>query len=187
VDQLRIGLVGAGPWGRRVHAPGLAGHPRTELAGVWTRRPEAARELVAEHGGEAFGSFEALLDAVDAVAFAVPPQVQGELAPRAAAAGRHLVLDKPLADSLPAAEQVEAAVTTAGVCSTTMLTLRFDPAVRGWPAGLSGGPAGADTVGSAPWLSGALLGGPTRVPAGGPSTAPSWTPGRTSWTCSTPR
>jgi predicted dehydrogenase len=160
VDQLRIGLVGAGPWGRGVHAPGIAGHPRAELAGVWTRRPEPARELVAEHGGEAFGSFEALLDAVDAVAFAVPPQVQGELAPRAAAAGRHLVLDKPLADSLPAAEQVEAAVAAAGVCSTTMLTMRFDPAVRAWLAGLSGGPAGADTVGSARWLSGALLGGP---------------------------
>ncbi|MCW0215072.1 MAG: Gfo/Idh/MocA family oxidoreductase [Pseudonocardia sp.] len=160
MDQLRIGLIGAGPWGRGVHAPGIAGHPRATLAGVWTRRPEPAREIVAEHGGVAFDSVEALLDAVDAVAFAVPPQVQGELALRAAAAGRHLVLDKPLADSLPAAEEVAAAISAAAVCSTTMLTMRFDPAVRAWLAGLPGGSAGPDTVGSARWLSGALLGGP---------------------------
>jgi predicted dehydrogenase len=156
---MRIGLIGAGPWARRVHAPALAAHPEVELAGVWTRRPEPGRELAAAHDTAYVGSFEELLDGVDAVAFAVPPAVQGGLAVRAAEAGRHLILDKPLAESLAAAERAAAAVAAAGVVSTTMFTLRFHPPVREFLAGLSG-PADARTTGSARWLSGALLGGP---------------------------
>ncbi|MBW0106258.1 Gfo/Idh/MocA family protein [Pseudonocardia sp. KRD291] len=156
----RIGLVGAGPWARAVHAPAIAAHPRWELAGAWTRRPEAAREIVDGFGGRAFTRLEDLVDACDAVAFAVPPAVQGELAPRVAAAGRHVVLEKPLAQDLAGARAVADAVSAAGVCSATMLTLRFDPGVRAWLDAIPDGPAGPDTTGSARWLSGGLLGGP---------------------------
>jgi len=159
VERLRIGLVGAGPWARGVHARGLAAHPGVEFAGVWTRRPEPGRALAAEHGTRAYETFDALLAEVDAVAFAVPPQVQGELAARAAKAGRHLILDKPLAESLAAAERAAEAIAAAGVVSTTMFTLRFHPPVEEFLAGFSG-PADASTTGSARWLSGALLGGP---------------------------
>jgi predicted dehydrogenase len=160
VDQLRVGLVGGGPWARAVHAPALAAHPGVELAGVWTRRPEPAREITALHGGTPFASFSDLLAAVDAVAFAVPPAVQGALVPSAAASGKHVILDKPLADTLSAAERAAAAIAEAGVCSTTVFTLRFHPPVRAWLAGLPAGPADADTTATARWLSGALLGGP---------------------------
>jgi predicted dehydrogenase len=142
-----------------VHAPALAAHAGVSFAGVWTRRPEPGRELAAAMGTAAVGTIEELLESVDAVAFAVPPVVQGELAVRAAEAGKHLILDKPLADSLPAAERAAAAIAAAGVASTTMFTLRFHPPVREFLAGISG-PADAATTGSARWLSGALLGGP---------------------------
>jgi predicted dehydrogenase len=160
VDQLRVGLVGGGPWARRVHGPALVAHPGTALAGVWTRRPEAAHALATEFGARAYDGFDDLLDDVDAVAFAVPPQVQGELVPRAATAGRHVICEKPLARTVEGARAVVAAVRGSGVLSSMMLTLRHDPAVREWLAALPPGPAGADTVGSARWLSGALLGGP---------------------------
>lgn len=154
---LRVGLVGGGPWARRVHGPALAAHPGTELTSVWTRRPEVAAELAGALGGHAAGSFDELLDGVDAVAFAVPPQVQGELAVRAAAAGKHLICEKPLAGDLDAARAVSAAA--AGVTSALVLTLRYDPEVADWLATIPGG-AGPDTVGSVRWLSGSLLGGP---------------------------
>lgn len=154
---LRVGLVGGGPWARRVHGPALAAHPGTELTGVWTRRPEPAAELTGMLGGRAAGSFDELLDGVDAVAFAVPPQVQGELAVRAAAAGKHLICEKPLAGDLDAARAVAGAA--AGVTSALVLTLRYDPEVAGWLSGIPGG-AGPDTAGSVRWLSGSLLGGP---------------------------
>lgn len=157
---MRIGLVGAGPWARTVHAPAIAGHPRWSSAGAWARRPEAAAEVAAIAGGPAHASLDDLVAASDAVALAVPPRLQGELIPAIAAAGKHLVLEKPLAADLRVAEQAAAAIDDAGVCSATVLTLRFDPAIRAWLDGIEDGPHGPGTVGTARWLSGALLGGP---------------------------
>ena len=160
MDRLRVGLVGGGPWARTVHGPCLAAHPGTELAAVWTRRPEAAVELTASYGGRAYPDLEILFDAVDAVAFAVPPQVQGRLALFAAAAGKHLICEKPLAGTVEDARAVVAAVQRARVHSTVVLTMRHAPAVQDWLAELPPEPAGPDTLASARWISGSLLGGP---------------------------
>jgi GFO/IDH/MocA oxidoreductase family protein len=160
MDRLRVGLVGGGPWARTVHAPGLAAHSGTELAAVWMRRPEAAAELAVEHGTRSYTDLEVLFDAVDAVAFAVPPQVQGRLALFAAAAGKHLICEKPLAATVEEARAVVDAVAGAGVHSTMVLTMRHAPAVRDWIAGMPPEPPGPDTVASARWISGSLLGGP---------------------------
>ena len=85
--SVRVGLVGAGPWAGIFHAPMLSAHAGTTLAAVWSRRPEAARGLAAAHGATAAASFEDLLDRCEAVAFAVPPDIQAELA-AAGGAGR---------------------------------------------------------------------------------------------------
>jgi predicted dehydrogenase len=160
MDRLRVGLVGGGPWARTVHAPGLAAHTGTELAAVWTRRPEVAAELAVEYGARSYTDLEVLFDAVDAVAFAVPPQLQGRLALFAAAAGKHLICEKPLAGTVEEARAVVDAVERAGVHSTMVLTMRHAPAVRDWLVGMPPAPAGPDTVASARWISGSLLGGP---------------------------
>src|SRR5919112_3037071 len=160
MDRVRVGLVGGGPWARTVHAPGIASHSGTELAAVWTRRPDVAAELAAEFGARSYTDLEVLLDAVDAVAFAVPPQVQGRLALFAAAAGKHLICEKPLAGTVEDARAVVEAVERAGVHSTMVLTMRHAPAVRDWLAEMPQGPAGPDTVAFARWISGSLLGGP---------------------------
>ena len=160
MEPLRVGLVGAGPWARAVHAPGLAAHPRVELAGVWARRSTACADLAAASGTRPYGAVAALIDDVDAVAFAVPPDVQAELATSAARAGRHLILDKPIAGSLAGADELVAAVGEAAVASLVMLTLRFSPETREWLAELaSGRTTGGWSGGTATWLSGALLGG----------------------------
>ncbi|KAA5835934.1 Gfo/Idh/MocA family oxidoreductase [Saccharopolyspora hirsuta] len=156
-EALRVGVIGAGPWAHRVHAPGLAAHRGTRLAAVWARRSEAAEALAEAHGAEAVGSFEELLDSVDAVAFAVPPAVQAELAPRAARAGKHLVLEKPLADDPAGAEAIVEAVTGAGVAALMMLTRRFDPEVQRWLAGLP--ELGTLQGATGRWLAGGLLAG----------------------------
>ncbi|RSN59226.1 dehydrogenase [Amycolatopsis sp. WAC 04182] len=155
--QLRAGLVGAGPWAKTVHAPGLADHPGMTLRAVWARRPEAAKELAEAHGAQAVDSFDELLDQVDAVAFAVPPAVQAELAVRAAEAGKHLILEKPIAADLDGARRLADAVETAGVAALVVLILRFSPMTREWLDGIK--EAGGWRGGGARWLSGALLGG----------------------------
>src|SRR6201999_1267010 len=93
---------------RRMHARVLAAGPETELAAVWARRPDAAAETAAPYGAPGAASFEDLLDRCEAVAFAVPPSVQAELAVTAARAGKALLLEKPLAADLPAARRLPA-------------------------------------------------------------------------------
>jgi predicted dehydrogenase len=127
--MIRVGLVGAGPWASMFHAPMIAGSPDASLAAVWARRPEAAAELAGEYAASVASTFEDLLAICDAVAFAVPPDVQSELAPRAAAAGKHLLLEKPLAFTLEGAERIATAVEDAGVVSMLMIRNRFDPLV----------------------------------------------------------
>lgn len=122
---LAVGLAGAGPWAERVHAPMLAAGPATRLAGVWARRPEAAQALAVRHGAVAAPSFAALLDHCEAVAFAVPPDVQAELAAAAAQAGKHLLLEKPLALDVGAARRLVAAIDAAGVVSQLVLSYRY--------------------------------------------------------------
>ncbi|MFL6121479.1 Gfo/Idh/MocA family protein [Actinophytocola sp.] len=153
-DTLRVGLVGAGPWAHRMHAPGIAGHPRTSLAAVWARREAAAAEVAAAHGATPTTDFDEFLGQVDAVAFAVPPAVQAPLAVRAARAGKHLVLEKPVAADVAEAELLVDAVTKAGVASIMVFTFRYATATRKW---LDTVHAVDDWVGGeARWFSGTL-------------------------------
>ena len=125
MKPIAVGLVGAGPWATMVHAPMLAAGPETRLATIWSRRPEAAAELALRHRIEAVETFEALLDRCDAVAFAVPPDVQAGLAVAAARAGKQLLLEKPLALTLTDAREVAAAAEAAGVITQLVLSYRF--------------------------------------------------------------
>jgi predicted dehydrogenase len=125
-----VGLVGAGPWASATHAPMLAAGPETSLAAVWARRPEAASEIAAEHGCAVAGSYDELLDLCEAVAFAVPPAVQCELAIQAARAGKALLLDKPIAGDLESAAELAEAVDAAGVVSQVVLSFRYQQVTR---------------------------------------------------------
>ncbi|MER8038886.1 Gfo/Idh/MocA family protein [Streptomyces hydrogenans] len=128
----RIGLLGTGPWAARTHAPALAAHEGVEFAGVWGRRPEAAAELAAASGTRAYDDLDALLAECDAVAVALPPDVQAPIAARAARAGCHLLLDKPLATTVEGAREVVDAADAAGVASVVFCTLRFAPETARW-------------------------------------------------------
>ncbi|MGY1582270.1 Gfo/Idh/MocA family protein [Streptomyces sp. MN13] len=129
---MRIGLLGTGPWARMAHAPALAGHDAVDFVGVWGRRPEAAKELADHHGVRAYDDVDALLAEVDAVAVALPPDVQAELAVRAARAGRHLLLDKPLAVAPEQARAVVEAAKETGVASVVFFTTRFGADTESW-------------------------------------------------------
>jgi predicted dehydrogenase len=152
---LRFGLVGTGYWARIAHAPALASTEGIELAGVWGRDRRAAFALAAEHGAAAFGEIEAMLAAVDGVAFAVPPDVQAPIATAAARAGKHLMLEKPIAIAEAEADELVAAVDEGQVASVVFFTLRFREDMRAWLADVTarGGWAG----GLASWFGSSLL------------------------------
>src|SRR4051794_7237527 len=126
---MRFGLIGTGFWADAVHATGIGAHPEAELVGVWGRDPSKAGAFAAKHGARAYVDVDELIAVVDAVAFSVPPDVQAELAVRAAQAGCALLLEKPLALTVEAAERV---VEAARAPTVVFFTFRFDPAAAAW-------------------------------------------------------
>lgn len=154
-DTLRMGLVGAGPWAHRVHAPGIAAHPRTSLVATWARRPDAAAEVAKLGGATPVTDFDDLLDQVDAVAFAVPPAVQAPLATKAAQAGKHIILEKPVAPTVRDAEILADAVEKNDVVSLMVLTFRYAAGTREWLEAVH--QVDDWEGGAARWFSGTLL------------------------------
>jgi predicted dehydrogenase len=153
---MRIGLLGTGPWAHMVHAPVLSTHESLDFVGVWGRRPAAAKELADRHGTRAHDDVDALLAEVDAVAVALPPDVQADLAVRAAEAGCHLLLDKPVAATVAGAQAVARAVREAQVASVVFFTTRFLPEPEDWIAEQAG--AGGWFTGHAQWLGAVFTG-----------------------------
>jgi predicted dehydrogenase len=152
---IEVGLVGAGPWAATMHGPVLAAGPQTRLAAVWARRPEAAARLAARLGAHPAGSYEELLGRCEAVAFAVPPDVQAALALRAARAGKALLLEKPIALDLDGARALADAAAEYGVVTQLVLTKRYHRRTRAFLDAA----AGFDAAGArACYLHGAFLG-----------------------------
>jgi predicted dehydrogenase len=112
------------------HGPGLVAVEEVELVGVWGRHAERARRLAQQLGGMAYDDYAALLRGVDAVAFSVPPDVQAAMATEAAKAGKHLLLDKPVATSVGAAHALADAAQD--VASVVFFTDRFVSTSRAW-------------------------------------------------------
>jgi len=123
---VRFGVLGTGHWARTTHIAALQDHPDVELVGVWGRNPERARET----GATPFEDLDDLLANVDAVSVALPPDVQAELAIRAARQGKHLILDKPLATDLARADAVVQA--SQDVATIVYLTYLFQPDITAW-------------------------------------------------------
>jgi predicted dehydrogenase len=148
--SLRFGLVGTGHWARITHARALASTDGIEFAAVWGRNAAAAAGLAASYHVTAYRDLPEFLDGVDAVAFAVPPDVQAPIAIRAARAGKHLLLEKPVAVTAADADAVADAVAQARVASVVFFTARFQADVRAWEAEVAA--AGGWAGGCAVWL-----------------------------------
>jgi predicted dehydrogenase len=140
---LRVGLIGTGHWAGQVHAPGIAASRVATLSGVWGRDPHKADQLARQFSTRCYTDVDALFADVDAVSMAVPPDLQSGLAVRAAQAGCHLLLEKPLALDVVSAELVVSTVQEAGVAAIIFFTSRYVPSVERW----------MDEARAAPWQS----------------------------------
>jgi predicted dehydrogenase len=124
---MRFGLFGTGPWAHLAHAPALTDHQDVEFVGVWGRDPDKAAALASEHGAKAYAKIDDLIGDVDAVAIALPPDVQAPIALRAARAGRHLLLDKPVAFEPAVADEIATEIERRGLASVVFFTRRLAP------------------------------------------------------------
>lgn len=154
MSPLRFGLVGTGHWARIAHAPALSATDGIEFTAIWGRNQRAVADIAGTYSVSFYQDFDAFLDDVDVVAFAVPPDVQSALAIRAAARGKHLLLEKPVAFTAAAADAVVDAVDVAGVAALVFFTSQFQADVRTWLAQVA--KTGGWVGGSALWLGSAL-------------------------------
>jgi predicted dehydrogenase len=124
----RVGVWGVGAWGEK-HARVYHALEEAELVGVYDLDAARAAEIAARHGTRAFPSAEALLEACEAVSIATPTVAHRAAAERAAAAGRAMLVEKPLAPTLEDAEAMRAAAARAGVRLQVGQVERFNPAL----------------------------------------------------------
>jgi predicted dehydrogenase len=114
--RLRFGIIGCGGAALAV-AQALAAAERTALAATYDLNPALARDLAEHHGGTAFESLDALLGSpeVDAVYIAVPHYQLAPLAAQALQAGKHALVEKPMALSLAEADALIALADAKGL------------------------------------------------------------------------
>lgn len=122
-----FGIVGAGVISA-THADAIASLPDARLIAVTDVEPGRAKALAAQHDVTAEPGLDALLarEDVDVVCVCVPSGLHAEVGIRAAAAAKHLVVEKPVDVSLRAADRLISAAAAAGVGLTVISQHRFD-------------------------------------------------------------
>lgn len=127
-----IGIIGTGGIVQYAHLPAYkkAGF---RVVACYDLNYETAQKVAAEHGiGRAYETLDALLadDSVEIVDIAVPPWAQREIVEKVAAAKKHMLCQKPLADTFEDAVRIVDAARAAGVKQAINQQMRWDAGIR---------------------------------------------------------
>ncbi|RRJ86591.1 gfo/Idh/MocA family oxidoreductase [Gulosibacter macacae] len=129
-DKVRIAVVGAsGAFGKK-HLDGLANIEDAVVTVVSATSPEKAQAVADEYGiANAVVGLDAVLerDDVDAVILATPTQLHASQTQAVLAAGKHVQVEIPLADSIADAEATLAAAEASDKVAMVGHTRRFNP------------------------------------------------------------
>jgi predicted dehydrogenase len=139
-----VAVIGCGWAGRRHAAAYLAAGARV----AWAVDPDPARVAALPGAGRAAADWAAALadPAVAAVSVCLPHHLHRPAVVAAAAAGKHVLCEKPLAGSLADADEMAAAADRAGVTLMVAENVRFDPLVDQLEALVAGGAVGPVAV-----------------------------------------
>ncbi|MBF6594591.1 MAG: Gfo/Idh/MocA family oxidoreductase [Thermaceae bacterium] len=125
---MRVGIVGSGVMGE-VHAAGWR-QTEADLVGCWSANLEQAQALVDEYGMRVYHSYSELLENSDLIDICVPTFLHKEMVLQAAAAGKHVVCEKPIALSVEDGLEMIEACQQAGVRLFVAMVVRFFPQYR---------------------------------------------------------
>jgi predicted dehydrogenase len=132
MKKIRIGIVGAG-FSAETHAEGLRRCPDAEAVAVCSHSRERAEDFARRWGIPAAGTdWRGLVGRrdVDVVSVCVPTSMHCEVAVAAAAGGKHVICEKPLAVTLEEADRMIAAAREGGVRLLYAENWLFAPAMR---------------------------------------------------------
>jgi predicted dehydrogenase len=115
-EQVRVACIGMG-WWSDVLADAVGRSKKLKIAACYTRSPEKREAFAAKYGCRAAPSYESILEdrSIDAVINTTPNTVHLETTRAAAAAGKHVFLDKPIANSIADGRAIAEVCRAAGV------------------------------------------------------------------------
>lgn len=125
--MLKAGVLGAGHLGK-IHLRLLNESEKYNLIGFFDADPETAKNIESEFGYKSFSTMESLIDAVDMVVVATPTSYHFTCAEKVIRAGKHLFIEKPIAQSVEEAEKIRDLVREYGVRGQVGQVERFNPA-----------------------------------------------------------
>ncbi len=126
MEKLNIGIIGAGYIGG-VHAAVLARDERVRVAALYDVDAERAAKLARSSGASVSRNAEELIESVDAVYITTRNTKHTELATSAAAKGKHVFCEKPMATTMDAAREVLRAAEASGGVFQVGHNRRFAP------------------------------------------------------------
>jgi phthalate 4,5-cis-dihydrodiol dehydrogenase len=130
VRKLKLGVVGLGR-AFALTAPTLARDSRIEVVGACDPRPEARSQAAKDFGTRRFRSLDELLQSeAEAIYIATPHRFHAEQAVTAAKAGKHVLVEKPMALSLAECRAMAAAAAKHGVQMIVGPSHSFDAPIR---------------------------------------------------------
>ncbi|MCC7427629.1 MAG: Gfo/Idh/MocA family oxidoreductase [Alphaproteobacteria bacterium] len=125
--RLSVAVAGAGHFGR-YHVLKLAAEPRARLAGLFDPDRARAGRVAAEAGGcRVFESLDAMVAGCEAAIIATPTFAHHATAKAVLAAGRHALIEKPIAATLAEADELIALARARGLVLQVGHVERFSP------------------------------------------------------------
>ncbi|MCW8129178.1 MAG: Gfo/Idh/MocA family oxidoreductase [Planctomycetota bacterium] len=152
--KLRCAVIGAGAIGLH-HIQGFQKHPDAEVAAVAEVNPERRAEAVAKYAlPKGVEDYKELLKdkTIDAVSVALPNALHAPVATEAIKAGKHVLLDKPMATNAREAQQIVDAWKEKKVVFMVGQNFRFNPETQKVKAAAAAGELGEIYHGRAHWL-----------------------------------
>lgn len=123
---VRIGIIGCGAIARRSHIPAFNALEGAEVTACASRSRASAEAAAAEAAGaKVFDDWRELIEHVDAVAICSPNAFHRDQAVAAAQAGKHVLVEKPIACTVEEADGMIDAAQKAGVVLQVAHNLRY--------------------------------------------------------------
>jgi predicted dehydrogenase len=128
-ERTLVGVIGAGHLGR-IHIQQWMEVPDAKVVGFHDPDPERCALITQEFGIPAFTDRNALIAMVDAVDVVTPTITHADIATRVLEAGKHLFIEKPLAQNMAEARQLERLAARVGTRVQVGHVERFNPAFQ---------------------------------------------------------
>lgn len=127
--MLKVGVLGAGHLGK-IHLRLLNQSEKYELVGFYDPNTDNAEKVAQEFGYQKFDSITALIQAVDVVDIVTPTLSHFDCAKEAIENGKHIFLEKPIANTVDEAREIIALATKHQVKGQVGHVERFNPAFK---------------------------------------------------------